>query len=105
MAYSTGGILSAILALREIYAARKGYTPHSAAPVLLVTRDSHKAVYDALSVFEIDALLIDVEEDPQWNIGIGPSTETVTNALKQYGPRVRLFSLHSQIAHSHLPND
>lgn len=89
MTYSTGGILSAILALRQIFAARAGSS--SASPVLLVTRDSHKAVYDALSAFEIDAVLIDVEQDPQWNIGIGPSTVGISNALKQYGHRVRPF--------------
>lgn len=90
LVFSTSGILAAILSLRQIFLARRN-SQSNLSPVLLVPRDSHKAVYDALSIFEIDAVLIDVQTDQNWNINLGVNTDAVQSAILEYGDRVRLF--------------
>ena len=63
---STGGILCAVLAIVRLHEARAGINGGAASsgsagdqgPVMLIGRDSHKAVFDALSLANCDAALL-----------------------------------------------
>lgn len=90
---STSGIIAAILTLKLIFLSRQQTSSIRPSPVLLVPRDSHKSVFDALSLFEIDAVLLDVPQDTDWQISVGLQTETVRQAINQYGANVCSFVL------------
>jgi arginine/lysine/ornithine decarboxylase len=94
---STSGILIALLSLRRIYLMRTASraqdnivhsTTHTQLPVLLVPRDSHKSVYDALALFDIDAILIDVHQSPTLNVALNINLDAIRNAIEQYGNRI-----------------
>ena len=63
---STGGILCAVLAVVRLHEARARLgsgSPAAKSPVMLIGRDSHKAVYDALSLANCDAALLPCNVD------------------------------------------
>jgi len=89
---STGGLLAAILAFtraarrRERKRRRRGagtLVGSTKRPTLIVTRDAHKAVFDALSIAQIDAFVLPCRIDDEFGVSLGPNPTTIMQTLEQ----------------------
>jgi len=84
---STSGILAAILAFIRIHQ-RYNTTALSDSPVFLIGKDSHKSVYDGLSLGQCDAVLLPCEHDREFGVPLGVSIQSIEAAIKEYKSRV-----------------
>ena len=80
---STSGILVAILSCVRIYEARR-QPEGSEGPYLIVARNAHKAVFDALNLCRCNAILLPVVYDKAFNVPIDVEYEKIEEALKKY---------------------
>ena len=92
---STGGLLAAILAFtraarrrerereKERGSGRGRGRGSTKRPTLIVTRDAHKAVFDALSVAQIDAFVLPCRVDDEFGVSLGPNPTTILHTLEQ----------------------
>jgi len=86
---STGGVLTAVLACVNLYSIRcQRRGADSTRRVMLIARNSHKSVFDALKLCQCDAVLLSVQYDSEFAVPIEVAYETITVALKTYGDRV-----------------
>ena len=85
---STSGILAAILTCVALH--RKLSSKSS---VFLIGRDSHKAVFDALTLANCDAALLPCVTDEEFSLPLGVEFDTVLAALDTYGQQVNLLSI------------
>ena len=60
--------------------------PHK--KILLVPRDSHKSVFDAVRLFNIDVILLPVEIEPNFEVSLGCVLDPLQQALNQHGSKV-----------------
>ena len=75
---STGGILTALFAIKQVhqkrlykYNKRNKHNKYNTRSVLLLGRDSHKSAFDALQLADIDAAILPVQTDPEFGVPLG----------------------------------
>lgn len=56
--------------------------------MLLVPRDSHKSVFDALSVFDLDAVLLPTKTDESFQVSTGVDIPVLKNIVSMSSNKV-----------------
>ena len=80
---STGGLLTCIVALAAwARQHRSTSTSSPRRPRLLITRDAHKAVFDALWVAQCDALVLPCRVQPDFQVSLGADPAALLGALQ-----------------------
>ena len=89
---STSGILATILAFIRIHQ-RYSTASSTDSPIFLIGRDSHKSVYDGLSLGQCDAVLLPCEFDQEFGVPLSVNIQSIETAIKEYKNRVAGFIL------------
>lgn len=79
---STSGVLIAIMVLRDLHASSRT-SNGTKRSVVIVTRDSHKSVFDALEVANCDAWVLPCSTDEQFGVSTGVDTDLVIESIAQ----------------------
>lgn len=88
---STGGIMTAILSCAKLFdmrTLRRGHDPRSSRKVMIIARNSHKSVFDALKLCQCDAVLLPVVYDDVFGIPVEVTLEALISVLEIYRGRV-----------------
>jgi arginine decarboxylase len=88
---STGGVLTAIISCAKLFdmrILRKGHDPRSTRKVMIIARNSHKSVFDALKLCQCDAVLLPVVYDDIFGVPVEVTYETLVSVLEMYRGRI-----------------
>lgn len=59
-------------------------------PILVIGRDSHKSVYDAISLSGCEALLLPCSVDAAFGVALGVTYKSIQTALESYPGQVHV---------------
>ena len=81
---STSGVLTAMMVLRELHASRSSNNKRT---VVMVTRDSHKSVFDALELANCDAWVLPCDTNVDFGISTGADASLIIESIREFQDR------------------